>query len=146
MKIFQNMGWKLYLILFATVSAGNFLTLFNDQSPNFLHYQVMITFHPSSRILYVLNIVSASLTMASVVPVFLYIYRLRFLPAKFWQYLFFLRLVMDLTGRRYETIFIKSLFHQELWVGLSFVTCLLVVLFPSYLLGFRYAFRRKRYI
>lgn len=89
---------------------------------------------------YLLNSFSIILNLLSLATLFGAIFSVNFLTPKFWQWLFFIRLSMDLNCRFYEMGFIKSISHLE--TKTAGMICLSIFLFhlPSYLVHFTYAF------
>ena len=139
----KNIGWKAYLVFFCILSWGNLGLLFSAESEPYIFYHILGAFHKPTFIFYGLNLCEALLSISAVVPLFLFICNRRLLPIRFWRWHFFLRLIFDLTGRYYEFVFLKSLLYDELHLGLAFIAAQVFLLFPSYLLHFKYAFRQE---
>ena len=133
---------KGYFFLFFLICVSYLTSLFNPASIQYSFYQILITFNASYLIRFLLCVTSALFNAISLIPLFLFIYNKQFLAPKFWQKLLTLRLIFDLTGHLYEYYTLKSLFHYE-DPSLGFYTTLLLVimLLPSYIIHYQYAYR-----
>src|SRR3989338_10676301 len=138
-----GLRWKIYLFIFTPLSLGNLAATLNPESVVFAYYHALMAFHPDYRLQYLLNIASASLNALALIPLFLYTFRGSFLWPRLWQWFFILRIAFDLAGHAYEVKLIESLFVSHAGYAVSSLLLLFLLTVPSYLAGFRYAFRQK---
>ena len=146
MKLTDKWIWKLYLLVISTVYIGNLTSIVNSQLEVYRYYHILIAFYKEYRLVYWLNVASALTNTISLIPLFLYIFDIRWLPLRVWQWVLVSRVVFDLTGHAYEFNFLKSLYYANIKYGTS--TSLFFVLFfvPSYVACYRYAFIKKKFL
>ncbi len=144
MKIKISFWWRIYFVLAATIFICNLLSVLYPKSVVYIYYHSLIAFHKDFALFYYLNVMSAVTSALSLLPLFYYIYRRRFLSPRLWQVLFCLRIAFDLVGHGYETNFFQSLFQNNFTVAIISLAISLLLIFPSYFACFRYAFRQHR--
>lgn len=144
MKIKSLLGWRIYFVIVATILIGNLLSVLSCRSVVYTYYHSLIAFHKDFIVFYYFNILSAVINVLSLMPLFCYIYRRRFLRPRLWQVLFCLRIAFDFVDHNYETRFFQSLFKTDLAIALILLSISLLVILPSYFATFQYAFRQHR--
>ena len=146
MKFTDKWIWKLYFLIILTVYVGNVTSILNPQLEAYRYYHILIAFHKEYRLVFGLNVACAITNLTSLIPLFLYIFEIRWLPLRFWQWMMVCRVIFDLTGHAYEFNFLKSLFYVSLSYGLSAALFFVVFFIPSYIACFRYAFIKKKFM
>ncbi len=136
--------WKIYLIIFSPIAVGNIAGIVNPQSPVYSYYHILMAFHEDFTLFFLLNAASAILTFFSLLPLFLYVFQIHFLPALIWQWFFILRVIFEIFGHPYELKLLKALFYSNIWYAASFLALSLVLLIPSYIACYRYAFKQNK--
>jgi len=139
-----GLRWKIYLFIFTPLALGNFVSILDGESAVYSYYHALIAFHPDYFLQYAMNVASATLNAFALIPLFLYTFRGSFLWPRFWQWFFILRIAFDLTGHAYEAKLVKSLFISHSGYAISSLLLLLLLVVPSYIACFRYAFRQDR--
>ena len=140
----QNWGWWIYCLLFTLIAIGNTAMTLSRESPLCIYYHVLIAFHPQYIFLYFLALASAFLTLASLLPLFLFVARRPFFGAKLWQWLFVLRTAFEATGHGYEYQVLRSFYYNDPWIVVSLLTLYLSSILPSYYACFQYAFHWEK--
>ncbi len=140
-----NFGWKIYLVFYVFLAAGNMLAVMLPRQTVHVYYQILIHFDKAYVWPYYLNVASAAAACFTAVPLFLFVSGKRLFGALFWKIFFFVRLLLDIFGRGYEISFFKAFLATDpLLAGMAFGLSLTVLL-PSYLALGIYAFRRKAF-
>ena len=139
----MGLRWKIYLFIFTLGALGSLAALLDEESVIYSYYHALIIFRPEYFIQYALNVISAALNVFAIIPLALYTFRVSFLGEKFWRVFFVLQLGFDMVGHAYEAKFVKSAFYSHFAYALSSLLLLLLLMLPSYLALFRYAFRQK---
>lgn len=146
MKKIARLGWKIYFLFFATATIWNLLFSLSPDSIIYVYYHVLMAFDKHYRTAYFLSMASGVMAAIGLIPLFLFIFQLRFLPPQLWAILFVVKVVADLTGHSYEVELIKSLFYSSFWLTLSSLAVSLAFSLPAYIIFFKYAFRRHKII
>ena len=139
----KKLWWKIYFFLLAPFLVVGLLNLFNPQSPQYVYYNALIAFHENYTLAYFLAVAGAAINLASLLPLGLFILRIRLFKGLFWKGFFFLKILLEIFGHHFELNFLKSLPYTNLWHILLTVATIFVIFFPSYLACFLYAFRRE---
>ena len=132
--------WCSYAILFSFTSIGHAFVFFHPQSPAIVYYVTLMGFHKAYALLFLLNILAILVTAASNIPVLFYALQIRL---QLWQWLFYLRLLLDLTGHHYEWKFLQSIFTHDFTHGLVALGAWIFPLIPSYIAHYLYTFKNK---
>ncbi len=138
-----GLRWKIYFFIAAPLTLGNFLAVLHPDSPLYAYYHILMTFDADFTLFWGLNIASGLLNFISLIPFFLYVFQIKFLKLRIWQWLFALRVIFDLTGHSYEVSFFKSLFYSNPQYALSMILLSLAVYIPSYIACYKYSFREE---
>ena len=141
-----KLRWKIYFFLVTPLMISGLSNLFFPESNVYTYYNVLISFHENYTLTYFLAVASATMSVASLVPLGLFILRIRFLKETFWRGFFFLKILLDLFGHHFEFNFLKSLLHSGLWQIFLTVAAVVIIFFPSYLACYIYAFRRDTFL
>jgi hypothetical protein len=140
----KGIGWNAYFVFFAMITSQWLIDLIATRSALFNFHQVITAFYPVYRIVYIANLISAVLNLLSLIVVFLYIYHVRWLKPVIWQWFFGLRIFFDICAHSYEKFYIKSLFMADPFIAIKFSLAVTVILLPSYVACFQYAFQQKK--
>ena len=139
-----GLSWKIYSLLFFFLALANIASIFSSESILYSYYHTLIAFNRQYFIAYYLNVASALMSFFSLAPLVLFTFRIRFLNKHFWQWLFYARVIFDLTGHAYEVKFVKSLFYSNFWPAVLSIVLFIATMIPSYIAHFQYAFRRNK--
>ena len=139
-----GLRWKIYFFLFIAMAIHNLLGLLDPPSTAYIYYHVLVTFDKNYSLSYLLNLASAILTVASIIPLFLYVFQIRLFGKRLWQGLFLMRALFDIIGHPYELKLIESVFRMNVWYALGSLSLLLVLTIPSYVALYQYAFEQDK--
>jgi len=136
--------WEAYFIIIVIFAARKAYALVMPNSPDFLYYFILRSFDPVFYITFNAHVIHVLLNILHCIPLFLYIYKIRFLNPEIWRYLFILRCVFEINGHSYEMNTLIAFFHSNpLLMLLTFLGPLLAYL-PSYVACYCYAFRQEK--
>jgi hypothetical protein len=136
--------WTTYCVLIVVFVFKETYFLFAADSEIALYYLILRAFDPSFYLAYSAHLLRLLLTLIHCVPLMLYVYRVRFLPAVFWQFLFIARCLFEIIGNTYEITGLLAYSHQHpelVWIGPVF---LVLPYIPSYVVCYVYAFRQEQ--
>lgn len=144
-KLKSEWIWIAYFLIYWLVTTAQIAYFFTPNSALNLYYHYLIAYDLHFLLTYTLNVLVMVFNALSLVPIYLYIYRIEFLTPDFWKTLLILRLTLDLMGRSFEFQVLKAIFQDDPFTaGITVLTFLLFHL-PSYMILFLYAFRPKKY-
>lgn len=146
MKKNISLSWRIYFIVFSTISIGNLLVILNVHSPIYTYYHTLLAFNENYIFTYFFNIISCGLNVLSLLALFAYIYKRRIFNILFWKIFLVLRIIFEASGHLYETRFLQSLWYTDTLMAVITIFLSLVVVLPSYLACFRYAFKQNRFL
>lgn len=141
----SGFGWKIYLCIFALYILGNAGDILLPTSFLYIYYHALMAFHPAYLIPYILALGQVFFNLVSLVPLFLFVFRIPFLSARFWQQMLVLRIIFDLTGHAGEANQLISISHADSEWFFSKILLTGIMLIPSYGACFQYAFRWKEF-
>lgn len=133
--------WKIYLFAYSIYLLGNIGKLLIPGAFANLYYHTLIAFHPFFLIPYDLALIQAFFNLFNLIPLFLYVFRIHFLSARFWQAILVARVIFDLTGHSVEINNAMAIYHANREWFLSTIALWLIMAIPSYGACFQYAFK-----
>ena len=136
--------WEIYFVILALFVFHGSYAVFSPKASAYFYYHVLYYFDPSYRLTYFFACAQAVVGILSLVMLFLYIHRIRFLNPPIWQTLFILRIIFDLFGHAYEVNYLVSLLHSDPKIFLLIFVQSLATYIPSYVACYRYAFRQDK--
>jgi hypothetical protein len=139
----KSLSWIWILLFFVYALFISFKTyeFFVAGSPYQTYYQFLIGFNLLFFLPYSLNVCSVTMNALSLFPFIFFLTRNFVLSPLFWKLFLLLRIILDLTGRSYEFLSIKSLFYQDLRSPLLAIGAMLAIILPSYIAHYLYAFK-----
>ena len=137
--------WKIYFCAFTLYVLGNAGDVLMPTSFLYIYYHVLMAFHPAYFIPYILALGQVFFSLVSLVPLFLFVFRIPFLSARFWQWALVLRIIFDLTGHAGEANQLISISHANSEWFISKIVLTGIMFIPSYGACFKYAFRWKEF-
>ncbi len=146
MRLPKNFGWKAYFVFYLFVVLVRLAALSSSEFPPRIYYGVLAAFDKTLSVYFILHLISCLIDALSAAPIYLYIKRIRLWPEGFWKVLFCLRIAFGLVGRKFEMIFVVSLFYMDVKVAWAYLASSLVLQLPSYLLQYRYAFEQNKFL
>ena len=141
MKINHPWIWDAYLVIILTVTLRDFYALLTPQSESFFYYFILRSFNPVFYLHYSAYVIHVFLSAAHCLPLFLFIYRVRWGNTEMWKLLFVLRCVFEVIGHSYDMNVLAALYYSNnkfIWLAVSFM---IVPYIPSYIACFWFAFR-----
>ncbi len=136
--------WKLYFLIFSAYIFFNMINLFFPEAFLYTYYHILIAFDPGYNFAYGLAVGKVIFNIISLIPFFLFVFQIRWLKSHLWQWVFALRIIFDLTGHGAEIKVFQSIAYINLQTLLSYLFIFLVLIVPSYIGCFWYAFQWKR--
>jgi len=142
-----GIGWKAHLILFSVINVQMALDFFvNTDSILYKYHHIILAFDSKYMPILILNGICIILNVLCLLPLFLFVYRRRFLKPIVWKWLLLLRLLFEFGGHRYEILFIKSIFYSHIPLGIETTFITLAIILSSYWACYSYAFRQDKII
>ncbi|MCK5014578.1 MAG: hypothetical protein KAS66_12225 [Candidatus Omnitrophica bacterium] len=135
--------WKIYLAFMLVFAVKSTYYLLMPDSQSFFYYFILRAFDPIFYAVYTAHVMQVLLSVIHWIPVFLYVYRIRFLSSEFWKSLFILRCIFEITGHSYATNSLVALYHRKPKICLTIFIILIIPHIPSYMVCYWYAFRRE---
>ena len=144
MLIKSRRAWEIYLVFFAVLIFKNTYDFFALHSPVYIYFLILRFFDPAFLFIYFINLIQTILNLLHLIPLGLTVYKIRFLPTKFWQYLFILRVIFDLFGHSYDKNILVSFYHDDSII--FWFSCARIFFFymPSYIACYFYAFKHEK--
>ena len=118
--------------------------LFMTDSQSFFYYFILRAFDPFFYVTYTAHVMQVLLSVIHWIPVFLYVYRIRFLSVEFWKCLLILRCIFEVTGHSYEMNSLIALYYRRPKTCLTIFIIFIIPHIPSYIVCYWYAFRREK--
>jgi hypothetical protein len=137
-------GWKIYYFVYVFMMMGKLTAVFDPRSFVYLYYHILAAFNPDYTVRYYLAVFGAVVNAVYLIPLYLYVFRVRLLEKNVWKGLFLLKIIADLMGHSYELKYILSFLATDLMTGLLALVPVAVITAPAYFAGFRYAFFREQ--
>lgn len=139
----KNWIGQIYFFSFLFFTYQKLLAFFSPHSPMALYFQILMAFDPLLSITYLFNLVEVSINTLSCIPLFLYMNKIKFLSADFWQKFLMVRIIFDILGHDYEKKYLVSFFLSDKILFLGILLFPLLMHLLSYLFLFRYAFKQE---
>ncbi|HQP10633.1 MAG TPA: hypothetical protein PKV41_04545 [Candidatus Omnitrophota bacterium] len=136
--------WMVYAVLVAVFTVRETYYFFVPDSEISLYFLILRAFDPVFYLAYAAYVLRLLLTLIHCLPIWLYAYRIRFLPTAFWQYLFFGRCLFEILGNAYEITSLVAFSHNNpklVWIAPAIM---LSPLIPSYIVCYWYAFGQEK--
>lgn len=134
--------WWAYFFLLCIFILNKIYNLFLPESPNALYFSILRAFGPLFHVPFMLNLAQVSLNIIHLVPLLLFILRIRWLSVDVWQYLLIFRLLFDICGNVVETKTLIAVYHSGFWIFLLVLVQSIATYIPSYVACYLYAFRQ----
>jgi len=143
MKKLLNWAWKIYFAIYIFLTASNIYAFCSEESPVFWYYQILLAYADLFTIPFILAALSLIFNSLAILPLFLFIERKTLLTARIWKYFFIFRVILDALGKSYENQVLRSLFQDSVLIGGMAVCIMILLVLPSYLANYLYAFKRN---
>ena len=143
MKIKHRWIWEAYLIIILVFAMRNLYDLFSQDSKSFLYYFILRSFDPTFMLHFSAYILYVLLNIIHCIPLFLFIYRIRFGNPEVWKLLFVLRCFFEVIGHSYDMNALVALYHAKPKLLLPASVIMIIPHIPSYLACYWYAFRNS---
>ena len=136
--------WKAYLAVLLLFVIKKVYYLLVPDTQIFFYYFILRAFDPIFYVIYTAHVMQVLLSVIHWMPVFLCVYRIRFLSAEFWKCLFILRCIFEITGHSYEMNSLIALYYRRPRIALTIFLFLVVPHIPSYMACYWYAFQQEK--
>jgi hypothetical protein len=144
MKKRTHWAWKVYFSIFSIGALLNLILLLSGESSASQYYQILIAFRQSYLLydyLYALNVIVNTL---SLIPFFLFVFRIRLFPPFIWQILFIARIFFFFTGHSYEWQTLRAFIRTDPLTTVIAGAVFIFFTLPSYIACFHYAFKSEK--
>lgn len=139
----MRLRWKIYAVIYALSVAANAYYSLSEELPVYNYYQLLLAFDigqgPKLVFYYFANIIE----VVSLIPLFLFAFKINGLSRDFWKLVFIARMVGLVWGHNYEYNLFASLKYSSLRAAIIVVALTALLSLPSYAGQFIYSFRRK---
>ena len=140
MKYISRVAWIGYFIFYLGVSLGGLLNLVLPQEKSFVFYHTLMVLNPLSVVSYASALLAAALSVISLGPLYARTFGAPRVAIRFFKAVFYLRLLADLSGHTYESLFVKALWVNRPLTAVSVVVLTIAIIYPSYKALYEYAF------
>jgi len=144
MKRKTHWTWKAYFFLYSTGILLNLLIFFSDESPIHQYYHILMIFKQSYCIQYYLYIAKVIIEALSLIPLFLFIFRIHAFPVLIWQFLFCSRIFLLIFGQSYEWNLFRAMIYGNPTATIAALSLGILFAIPSYIACSKYAFWQKQ--
>jgi hypothetical protein len=144
MRLKHSWIWKIYLLILLLFVIKDAYHLLMPNSQIFFYYFILRVFDPTFYAAYTAYVMRILLNTVHWIPVFLYVYRVRFLSVEFWKCLFILRCIFEIIGHTFEMNVLASIYHAKPKILLTAFIIFIIPHVPSYIACYGYAFRREK--
>ena len=144
MKLPNNLGLKVYLILFSIFALGDITALMLPDGATYIYYNTLLRFQHTAIIWYLGAILNAILGCLAIIPMYLRAFGKRPVCIQLFQMLFVLRIVTIFLGHNYESVVLKSAFIGTPVMGFLTLGIWSLFSFPSFKEHYIYAFQSKQ--
>lgn len=136
--------WKVYFFFSLFAASSSIIGMLYMDSPAAQYYKILMILNQRYWMHYSLYQSTIALEALSIIPLFLFVFHKKFLNPWVWQILFCLRILFLFLGHSYEWMMIKSYIHSNATLAIASITIVAMLLFPSFLAHFLYAFQQKK--
>ena len=140
-----NLFWLSYFCIFLVLTIRETIIFFDHESSQFLYFYILCSFNNLFFFAYFLSLLQTLVTAVHLIPLFLYVFHIRFLPAALWQHLLIARLILEIAGHPYELNALVGLSKTSPRIGLLVFSLTAVMYLPSYLACLKYAFFQNEF-
>ena len=137
------MVWEVYFLMLSLFIGEKVLYFFDPSSDIYFYFKTLQAFDPSYLLSYTFNLLQVIFSLWMLVPLLLFIYRLRLYPSAVWQAYFTLVIALDYVGHPFEMTFIRSIYADRPLYGMMEFVYQYAIYLPAYLAVFIYAFRQE---
>ena len=143
MRLPNNLGLKIYLIIYTIFSLTGLQALSHPKAAVFTYYNILITFDPSAGIWYVFSVLDSLIGCLIIIPLFRRAFSMVNLWTRLFRWVFYARIATTILGHNYEYLAIRSSFYNAPMLGYITLGVWVLFLYPSFRELHTYAFRTK---
>lgn len=143
MKHVIRAAWISYFIFFLVTSLSYFIELVLPSGRTGSFYHSLIAFHRLNLVRYIFALLSSALAVVSLWPLFVRAFSLPRTAFRFFKLILVARIVADLGGHHYETLFLRSISENKTEIAATLVATAIIFVLPSYIALFEHAFDVK---
>lgn len=133
-----------YLILMTYLIGTKVYNFFSPEAQLNLYFRILRAFDITFYIPYLLTFCQVVFNTLSLIPLFLYIFKLSFLKKKFWQYFLVFNFIFDLTGHPFHINELIGIYQTSPRIAITILLSSVIPYFPKYVACYRYAFTDKK--
>jgi hypothetical protein len=134
--------WKIYAFIYSALVLVNVIFNLHPAGAPYNYYQILIFLDNAHELKLILFYFANLMEMISLLPLFLFVFKGRFLSRDFWKVIFLFRVAGLLGGRNFEYNLIKSLLFANHFTTLLIVSAFVLIALPSFAAQYLYAFRK----
>ena len=131
---------RIIFFLYCIYVGANVFNILPQSSFLYVYYHILLNFNSTFKILYFLAIGREIMNVLSIIPYFLYVFRIKLGKPVIWKSLLALRLILDISGSSAQINFYKALYHSDGYFFYSTLIFISSLIISSYIACFRYAF------
>jgi hypothetical protein len=135
--------WKIYAFLYSLVVLINTAFNLNPDGAAYNYYQLLMILDKAQWLRLILFYFANLMEIISLLPLFLFVFKVRFLSRGFWKLIFLLRIAGWLFGRNFEYGLLKAMLYANPFTTLLIVSACALMALPSFVGQYLYAFRDK---
>ena len=141
MKSKVSRWWKIYFIIFTTISTSHFLKILSPYSNAYIYNHLLAAFYQQLVLFHYFTACGALLNLLTAIPLLLFIYQKSLCPRYVWQGFLFLRIISDIYGHNYDMQFMSALFYTDVLTAILLIIFTLILIIPAYIVCFKFAFK-----
>ncbi|MDP2939435.1 MAG: hypothetical protein Q8O13_05095 [Candidatus Omnitrophota bacterium] len=139
----MRLSWKIYSCGYAIfVLLETSYSLFPN-TPTNVYYKILISFNKAFIWQYILYYIKISLEVFGLAPLFLFVFKKKWLLPIFWKIFFFTKIVGLFLGNNYECRLVKTFFAVNKIFTLALLLSALLIILPYYVVLYLFAFKQK---
>ena len=138
----RKVSWVLiaYFLLMVYLIGQQAYHFFSPNSQINLYFTFLRAFDLVFYIPYLLTLYQILFSILSLIPLFLFMFDIRWLNQTFWRYFLIFNFLFDLTGHSYHVNELIGIFHSNPRIAITIFLSSVIPYFPKYIACFQYAF------
>ena len=146
MSLKRNFFWLVYFVVFLLFIIREAVNFFFSSYPTHTYFEILLGFDAAYVMSYTLNFMQVIFSLIHLLPLILYIERIRLFSPELWRILLVFRIIFDLTGHPYEIYQLTAIYQINPHLTFIILIQIIFIYIPSYIACFRYAFVHEKYL
>ena len=136
-------SWLFYFVVYTYLTAESIVNFYRPESTIRSYFQSLMVLNNFYVLMYTEHVMNLIFSALAIIPMYLYIFKIPFLSKRVWQIFLIARIFFATTGYMYQYNSWKALAFDDFKLAALNVISFLILLIPSYLACFRYAFDKE---